>query len=134
MATRWIAIDPMDRYSIPGRPACYVVFLDGSVTYVGQSTNLKSRFSTYAIRLGYGAGVLTPWGAAGSIEVKVNFGTQYGDWAMRELRLIRRLKPPGNCLGSTKQKGTGPRDASPYSEKYYVRRQIETASVSDVHG
>ncbi len=62
---------------------------------------LRQRIGSYRIRPTYGTGHFTPWGQFNRVVVKVKTSYRYGDWAMRELRLIRRLKPDYNrtCLG-----------------------------------
>ena len=59
----------------------------------------RVRMSRHAFRLGYAKNLRTPWGDYSEntqVVIKANFGTRYGDWAMRELRLIRRLSPEFN--------------------------------------
>lgn len=84
---RWIRFDPCSRFRLPSLPCCYVVFdaLD-ALLYVGQTTNLNNRFRTYKQDKTFPAGSY----------IKACFGERYGDWAMRELRLIKRLRPPMN--------------------------------------
>lgn len=101
--TRWVQLDPLTS-ALPSLPACYVVYLDGRLTYVGQTTNLRARLRrghliNYAR---YSALIDTPWGFCATVTVKARFADRYGDWAMRELRLIHRLQPSGNCVGSTR--------------------------------
>lgn len=89
----------------PAKGACYVIYLDGVLTYIGQTGNFKARLANYNIRPGYAdCTILTPWGPCRSIKIKVNYGRRFGDWATREVRLIRRLQPPANCVGSTKRR------------------------------
>src|ERR1700687_4512111 len=68
-------------------------------------TALRKRLYTHKIRISYGVGYVTAWGWFRSVTIKVRFGTRYGDWAMREARLINRLQPPLNCVGSIKKRG-----------------------------
>lgn len=103
--TRWISFDPATEV-FPRLPACYVIYLDGELSYVGQAADLAKRMSSHGIGCGYGGSYLCKWGAFKKIVVKVRFSTIYGDWAMRELRLIRRLQPPRNCVGSVRQRGS----------------------------
>lgn len=101
MATKWIAYD-FDRTPLiqfERRPGCYVVYLDGIIRYVGQSTNVQKRILSHRIRVGYSSCYLTPWGEADTVIVKVRYSERYGDWAMRELRLIRWFNPAGNKVG-----------------------------------
>jgi hypothetical protein len=60
--------------SLPKVAACYAIYVDGRLVYIGQA----------------------PWGSGSRIVVKYRQSRKYGDWAMVELRLIRRLSPSGN--------------------------------------
>lgn len=93
--TRW------ERYEgyngLPRIAACYVIYVDRKVIYIGQTQNLRQRFSVHvSARNGLGLQHIDP----ARVTVKVNRGMRYGDWAMRELRLIKRLLPVGNCTGT----------------------------------
>lgn len=89
---------------LPEVPACYAVYLNGQLAYIGQTGNLYKRFASYKIRFSWGASIITPWGNHETVEVKFRPSIKYGDWAMIELRLIKRLQPPQNCAGSTKKR------------------------------
>lgn len=101
--SRWVTFDPCMSI-IPTAPACYVIYLDGALSYVGQASNLRKRLSSYQIRPSYGASTITPWGAFETVSVKARFASRFGDWAMREARLIQRLQPSLNCVGSIKKR------------------------------
>lgn len=89
---------------LPTSPGCYVVFMDGELIYVGQSINVYKRFKAHKLRMDYhGQTILTPWGKANSVVVKVRRPIRYGDWLGVELRLLRKLHPPGNCVYSIKR-------------------------------
>lgn len=86
---------------LPSKPAVYAIYFDGELKYIGQSSNLASRFSERArgIRYGLKQNIHTPWGEfpdETSIAIKYHHGWKYGDWAMREIRLICKLKPDFN--------------------------------------
>lgn len=106
--SRWVVYDIGDERSplFPRLPACYVVYLDGRLSYVGQTADLAKRMSAHSLRIGYGGSCLSVWGGHRSIMVKVRFATSFGDWAMREARLIYRLQPPLNCAGSTRRRAS----------------------------
>lgn len=93
----------INRY-YPSVGGCYAIYLDGQLRYVGCAQNLRARLSTYRIRQGWGGGYFTPWGQFPSVRVKVRSSRRFGDWAMHEIRLIRRLRPSLNCLGLGRQK------------------------------
>jgi excinuclease UvrABC nuclease subunit len=91
-------------WNFPPIAGCYVFYCDGKAFYVGQTRSLFKRISSYKIRFSYGSGIITPWGVFMSVRVKYSVSRKYGDWAMRELRLIRRIQPEGNCIGSTRKR------------------------------
>jgi predicted GIY-YIG superfamily endonuclease len=93
--SRWVVLDP-SAYPLPAIPACYVFYGDGRLLYVGQTTDFKARMKSHNVRLRYSNGYTGPWGDYREMSVKVHFGIAYGDWAMRELRLIQRLRPEFN--------------------------------------
>lgn len=84
----------------PAVSACYVV-CDGERTYyVGQTTNLCQRLEEHGLVL-TSLGLNSPiWGYIPSAIIKYRPGKRYGDWLMVEARLIRRLKPVYNKVGS----------------------------------
>lgn len=102
--SRWEKVDVTG--VLPRRACVYAIYLDGVLTYIGQTCDLRGRRSDRRIRWGYANQVITPWGDAKEVVMKVSWSRKYGDWAMRELRLIRRLSPPGNlrCRGDQPQK------------------------------
>lgn len=106
--SRWVTFDFGAACDLvfPRKPACYVVYLDGKLSYVGQAADLAARMSAHGIRLGYGSSVLTKWGSFSSVVVKARFATVLGDWAMREIRLIYRLQPVHNCVGAARPRKT----------------------------
>ena len=104
------------RDSIPPWSACYVIFLDGKLTYIGSSENVRTRLSSHLKwyrkhqngslmqvgRLDRGEGeltIVTPWGNSDNVRVKVKRSRAFGDWLMVESRLILRLQPSGNMRG-----------------------------------
>lgn len=106
--TNWKVFENLPDAVLPDLPACYVVYLDGKLTYIGHTSNLRKRlYGGHQINFArYSHTIDTPWGFADSVRVKAHFGTRYGEWAMRELRLIHKLRPPANCVGSTKKRRT----------------------------
>lgn len=95
--SKWVTLD-WEIFSnyIPGLPACYVVYLDGVLSYVGQTHNLRERLKGHRLRHGYAKNFHTPWGSPLKLVIKARFPDRHGDWAMRELRLLKRLKPGAN--------------------------------------
>lgn len=83
---RWVRFTDLNM--LPPFPGCYVVYSpEGHLLYVGQSQNLRSRFSAHKSNGSFPKG----------FTLKVRFGDRFGDWAMREARLIYRLRPPLNA-------------------------------------
>lgn len=96
-----------DNRNFPDVPACYAIYIDGEVAYVGQSFRLSSRLSSYHIHVNlFGVRAddwwVTPWGKFAHVRIKFKRSRRYGDWLMREARLIRRLKPRFNDYGVKK--------------------------------
>jgi hypothetical protein len=63
-----------------------VFYIDGEIVYIGSTANLQQRMRT-------------PWGK-GRLTLKYAISKRYGDWLMREARLIGRLRPPHNVVGN----------------------------------
>lgn len=101
MATNWIEHDPLSlKYSgVRNDPCVYCVQIDGITVYVGSTRQFRTRFCEHKFRNGYENNIHLPWCSIANthkLTVKVGFTKRYGDWVMRELRLIRRLKPDFN--------------------------------------
>lgn len=93
---RWGVFDPMRPFLLPTSPAVYVIFFDREPVYVGQTNNLRVRFQRHQIRYGYARNIRTAWGEISdeiAVAGKAKLSKRYGDWAMWELRLIKKLRP-----------------------------------------
>ena len=107
---RWIRIEPLAIHSTsaikkaPAAPGCYAIYLDGTLVYIGQSTNVAKRILSYRLNYSWGGSVVTPWGYCEDLFIKYRPSLRYGDWAMVELRLIKRIQPVFNCVGSVKKR------------------------------
>lgn len=93
--------DTWPYWNLPNLPAVYALYFDGELKYIGQSRDLRNRFAQgyRSMRYGYARNVHTPWGEFPDttvIEIKFHHGWRLGDWAMREIRFITRLKPVFN--------------------------------------
>ena len=75
-------------------PAVYCIYLDGELSYIGQSSHVRFRFQQH--KLTYCGLSDTKWGSFKIMHVKIKFPSKYGMEAMIEKRLIRRLKPRFN--------------------------------------
>lgn len=104
MPGKWVEFDPtcfpaFPVSDVPNLPAVYVIMLDSVAVYVGQSHYLRERINRHGIRRGYAKNYHTPWASfpdTCKLTAKAKLSVRYGDWAMWELRLIRRLKPRFN--------------------------------------
>ena len=101
--SKWVCFDGDAIF--PRKPACYVIYFDDVLSYIGQTEDLAKRLSMHGLRVAYGNRYVTKWGVFNSVKVKVRFGDKMGDWAMREIRLINRLKPAMNWVGGNKKRG-----------------------------
>jgi excinuclease UvrABC nuclease subunit len=89
--TRWHTTRELSRFSkLPDVPGVYVVYMNGHVYYIGSSSNLCRR-----IRKTFQQYERTSMRES-SFEIKYSLSRRYGDWLMREARLIRRLSPRAN--------------------------------------
>lgn len=81
---QWFAFD-LD--TVPEWPGCYAVYIDGILTYIGQTENAKFRFQSHRAK---GCVKKIEYGR---VVVKLKLPRRYGEWAMTEIRLIKRLQP-----------------------------------------
>lgn len=89
---------------LPEVAACYVIYIEGELAYIGSTQNLRARFRKHGINFArYSNNIETPWGRCQRISAKIKVSRKYGDWAMDELRLIRRLQPRLNRVGIKKK-------------------------------
>jgi predicted GIY-YIG superfamily endonuclease len=103
--SQWSEFDPCSN-ELPDVPACYVLTVDGKYLYVGSTNHLYRRFLVHDIQLAWGAGYLTPWGQCSSIRARYRVTNEYRDL---ESRLIRKLQPSLNCVGSVRARSRMPR-------------------------
>jgi excinuclease UvrABC nuclease subunit len=95
--SRWIISPEADHYDLPKEPAVYTIFCEGQLFYVGSSRNLKKRIQIHGVNCArYSLKVETPWGIFKEVTIKYRKETRYGEAAMAELRLIRKLNPKMN--------------------------------------
>jgi excinuclease UvrABC nuclease subunit len=97
---RWVSYTLDSIVDMPEGPGCYVVYVDGMPSYVGQSVRVRERlWRGHRINYSYGSHIHTPWGLFREVAFKVKPSRAYGDWLMTEARLIRRLRPRFNRQG-----------------------------------
>lgn len=93
----WIKVNLMeDKNKLSTSPAVYAIYFDGDLVYIGSSNNIRNRFSGHAFRYGYGRNIYTPWQDLPDsvvISMKYRMTKKLGEWAMREIRLISKLRP-----------------------------------------
>lgn len=76
-------------------PAVYVIYDGGKVVYIGSTAGLRYRLKAHR------AGILKK---LQNPRIKFSFTKHYGDWLMREARLIKRLKPVCNNSSAHKKR------------------------------
>ena len=96
--SNWEPFDPATTND--STPACYAIYIRGELVYVGQTINLAGRMKTHGFSRRGAGPTTTPWGRFFSVSAKRRRVMRYGDWAMVELRLIRRLNPRCNSQHS----------------------------------
>jgi excinuclease UvrABC nuclease subunit len=77
------------RYILPDKPAVYAIYDCTRLIYIGSTRSLYNRFYSHKktlMGLNYA-------------HIKYSTSKKYGDWLMREVRLIDRLQPEGNKHG-----------------------------------
>jgi excinuclease UvrABC nuclease subunit len=98
---RWVEVVFLEAWGkLPNIPCCYAIYFDGNLKYIGSTNNLRNRFSGHAFRYGFAKKLTTPWGVfdlPADIKLKYSPSQKYGDWLMREARLIRKLQPEFNA-------------------------------------
>lgn len=96
---RWFGFDPMGLDGVPRAAGVYVIFIDGVAVYIGQSANIRGRLQQHRFTWGYDGELKTPWASfeyGRQLTGRAKISRRFGDWAMWELRLIRRLRPAYN--------------------------------------
>lgn len=105
LKTTWRSVERIA--DVPRAPGCYAVYHDGELVYVGSSVKLQSRLASYfgpsnpkrPRRRHINSGA-RPRHDGVAVTVKVAGSRRIGDWLMREYRLIQRLKPRDNRVGT----------------------------------
>ena len=81
-------------------PGLYAIRFCSAIVYIGSSSNLRSRLSTYPIWPDSERPRCAPWSIyfddRHELEVCVSGSRRAGDWLMREYRLVRRIMPRHN--------------------------------------
>lgn len=98
---RWVTISyvprrPQQFWPRQGRPTVprvgagvYAIYFDGDLVYIGSGVNLQGRITAHEWFLRHSI----DWQTPGRVVIKFRRSRRYGDWAMIELRLLRRLSP-----------------------------------------
>lgn len=104
-AFQWRSFTWENTYVIPSfvqGAGVYAIYLDGDLVYIGSSENLRSRVRQHG--RGFHGNIFTTkletqFGNCNRVTFKIKLARRFGEWPMREMRLIRRLKPCGNSRG-----------------------------------
>jgi hypothetical protein len=75
---------------LPAVAGCYALYVSGKLFYIGSTANFDFRLKHHELIEQIPINLLS---------LKFKRSQKYGDWLMLELRMIRRLKPPGNIAG-----------------------------------
>ena len=106
--TKWIELTfTTSLWKTQDIPGVYVIYVDKRIVYVGQTLNIHKRLLSYKFRYSYTGSIITPWGFCKKLKIKIQYSSKFGDWAMKELRLINRFQPIHNCVGSVKKRKHG---------------------------
>lgn len=101
----WCHVDPYRTRPLHRLAGVYAIYINGTLVYVGQSVDIPGRLRSHGIKWKRRHGKImlhtrwTGWVSGARIGVKVRASAAYGDWLMREARLIRRLRPAFNRTG-----------------------------------
>lgn len=83
--------------AVPKDAGVYAVCYQGGVIYVGSTCSLYKRMLGHQFSRRRGGSVNTPWGTAKTrLTIKCRPARCFGEQAMAELRLLRRLRPRCN--------------------------------------
>ena len=107
MSKNWISYD-FDNgcfRDVLYKAGVYVVYGNDEIIYIGSSNSIRKRITSYSFNYcKYSCPVKTPWGNYLKLKLKARYTKKYGEWAMIELRLIRRLQPKHNKTSKGKGK------------------------------
>lgn len=104
MASNWKSYGIEDGWCRVALPGVYAIYGDGALLYIGESVCVGSRLANHNISWArYSSLIDTPWGQFQTVNIKIRRSRKFGDWAMIEKRLIRRLKPPQNIFGKSER-------------------------------
>lgn len=96
----WHHFSPFESDAFPALPCCYVIYLDGRLSYVGSTENFNKRMKSHmgVKRANWELGCFTKFEKDPffNVLIKAKFSIRKGDWLMREKRLISRLRPQYN--------------------------------------
>lgn len=86
----WISFTLLD--NLPCWPCCYVIYIHRKLAYIGETESLRTRMCKHRY------GILSDLPES-EVIIKAKLCRRYGEWAMTERRLIKRLQPPLNRKG-----------------------------------
>lgn len=98
----WFEFDPLDPHTVFRGAGTYVIYSNGVVVYVGSSRQVRHRIQAHRLDVEYGVRA-SEWTKYPNLIGKAKPSERLGDWAMREIRLIHRLRPPLNVHGKSRE-------------------------------
>lgn len=101
--TRWFQFDPLRGDWPPAVPGVYVFLVPGQVLYVGSGVDIRARVKSH-MRSTPSTRRFASWWNCEDLYGKWSPSVRRGDWAMREIRLIRRLRPASNSQHNVTRK------------------------------
>lgn len=93
----WLSAWDLETRNVINRPACYAIYVEGELSYVGSSIAPRFRFGQHGFSSNPTGSYDTPWGTFDMIHGKIYYPSSYGCQAMLEQRLIKRLQPRFNA-------------------------------------
>ncbi len=96
--SRWSSPLPISAYrKFPRTPGVYAIYEDGALVYIGQSLDMRRRFSSHLKKR---PEIVIP----GKYTVKFKLTQRLGDFLAWEFRLLHRLRPCWNIVGGTRER------------------------------
>jgi hypothetical protein len=105
---KWMIVNSWgvtSKTGLTSRPACYVIYLNREISYIGSSSDPYHRFFQHGFFETNDGKIETPWGIFDDIFCKIYYPSKFGYEAMQEKRLIRRLQPKFNTQHKRKWSG-----------------------------
>ncbi len=88
-------------------PGVYAIYYGSNLVYIGSSRHVQRRIAEHSVILtqqGIFADFIIRGNPNHRVKIKVSYSKKYGEWLMREARLLKRLKPLFNLKGTGKSR------------------------------